>query len=229
MCIIIAKERGKKYNKKELESAIEIAKIHNSDGAGFAFKRGNSDSIYLSKGYLFYYGLMLNELDKLDIQPEDELIVHLRYATAGDVDAANCHPFVVSDNEDMIKQDEIEVNLPVMAHNGTFYEYSYTNDVNSDTVNFIKDFASGEGVLDGLASMWKSDPFMGRKLLDSNRICVIFPGDKPMFKMGDWNRKTTEDNCFIYSNYYHIYPDSNRAYGNNSPHNVSKKYSQYGY
>ena len=57
MCIIMAKESGKHFNREELVSAIKVAKIHNSHGAGFAFKRGNSPFIYLSKGYLYYYDL----------------------------------------------------------------------------------------------------------------------------------------------------------------------------
>lgn len=218
MCIIIAKEKGKQYNEAELISAIDVAKIHNSDGAGFAFKRGNSETIYLSKGYLTYYENMLDRLRELNITEDDELIVHLRYATAGNVDSANCHPFVVSSNDELVKSDEIETNLPVMAHNGTFYDYSYTKDENSDTVNFIKEFASKEGVLDALATIKEASIDRITSLMDTNRICAIFPGDKPMLRIGDWNKKNKEDACFVYSNYYHIYPDSARAYGDKNPH-----------
>lgn len=227
MCIIIAKEKGKKYNEQELIDAIEVAKIHNSDGAGFAFKKGNSETILISKGFLFYYEIMLERLAELDIQPEDELIVHLRYATSGNIDAENCHPFVVSSVPSILKETEAEVKEPVLAHNGTFYEYSYTNSEDSDTIHFIRELASKEGVLESLATLNKSIPFKMEDFLGSNRICVIFPGDKSMLRMGEWNRLDNGD--FEYSNFYHKYPDSTRAYGGKSPHTKSNYHNYNNY
>jgi predicted glutamine amidotransferase len=219
MCIIIAKKRGVEYNKKELEEAIKVAKIHNSHGAGFAYKRGDSEEIYLSKGYLYYYDLMLDKLDALNIQQEDELIVHLRFATSGLVDDSNCHPFIVSSDLEEVLETETVTNKLVMAHNGTFYDYSYKDDDNSDTVNFILEFASIPNAINSLKVLKNIDKNLPYKILDGNRLCFMHPGKERMVLFGDWNKLNKEDAGFVYSNYYHMFPDSHRAYGGKSPHN----------
>ena len=228
MCIIMAKESGKHFNREELVSAIKVAKIHNSHGAGFAFKRGNSPFIYLSKGYLYYYDLMLEKIDELDVQPEDELMIHLRFATAGSVNAANCHPYIVSKELSEITKDEEETTLPVMAHNGSFYDYTFKDDVNSDTVNFVSMFAAHENAINTLSVLKNIDLKEGTSLLENviqrNRLCFMFPGDKKMVRYGDWNRYTDEETySLVYSNLYHKYPTPDKAYGDVSPHSYNKK------
>ena len=218
MCIIIAKRKGRVYSEEELTSAIKIAEEHNVHGAGFALKREGEEKVYLSKGYLYYYDIMVERLRDLDIQENDELVVHLRYATSGDVSVANCHPFVVSSDLAMVEEDEIEVDLPVLAHNGTFWDFSYTNTKTSDTVNFITEFASQEGALDALRTIQQTNEDMAKAMMGSNRICVLFPDARPMMTVGSWNRLKKEDYCFVYSNFYHQYPDVARAYGGKSPH-----------
>lgn len=223
MCIIMVKESGKHFNREELVDAIKVAQIHNKHGAGFAFKKGKSKTIYLSKGYLYYYDLLVDAIDNLNVQLEDELMVHLRYATAGKVNAANCHPFVVSQNPEEVTVDEIETTLPVMAHNGSFYDYSFKDDPNSDTVNFIEMFAAIPGAIESLETLnkidleFKSD--LVEKLIAKNRLCFMFPGNKKMVRYGDWNQYVdTKKYSLKFSNYYHKYPDTARAYGDKSPH-----------
>lgn len=218
MCIIIAKEQGREYNEQELVDAIKIAEIHNSHGAGFSLKRAGETKILVSKGYLYYYQLMIDRLEALDIQKDDELIIHLRYATAGNVDKQNCHPFIVSTDLPTILEDEVTTDLPVMAHNGTFYEYSDSNSPNSDTVNFVKEFLGQAGVLDSIYTIEAYNEIRSEQMLGTNRLCVMFPDDRPMMRIGDWNRLKKDDYCFVYSNYYHKFPSPAQAYGNSNPH-----------
>lgn len=221
MCIIIAKQKGKAYNKQELIKAIKTAKIHNKHGAGFALKKAdNPNQIILSKGYMFYYDIMLDRLDKENIQEEDELMIHLRYSTGGYINKANCHPYIVSDDIDEVKEDEMLTEKPVLSHNGTFWEHQYQNDINSDTVNFILEYASVPGVLDNLKFLKEVDSIKASNILGMNRICTLFPGEgEDMLIMGSWN-KMEEDGDFIYSNFYHTHTTPAKAYGGKSPHTV---------
>lgn len=205
MCIIIVKEVNTKLNKTELEASIKVAQKHNCHGAGFAVKKADSGLIHVSKGYLFHYELMLKSLYAYDIQEDDEVIVHLRFATSGKVNQINCHPFVVDEDLDTILLDEATVNLPVMAHNGTFYEFSDKKDSNSDTVNFVKDFLALPNVLDSIESIWDANPYLADNIIGNNRVSIMYPeANRQMLLLGDWNY--IKKGSWVYSNYYHTNP-----------------------
>ena len=203
MCIIIAKEEGDRFDLKELKSSMQTASLHNCHGAGFAVKKANTGMVHLSKGYLFYYDLMLEALEQLDIQTEDEVMIHLRFATSGNINKQNCHPYVVSKEIQEIRKDELVTNTEVIvAHNGTFPEYVDPTSKVSDTVNFIQLFLAQSGVVEGMSNIYYADP----NALDSmiglnNRLCLMFPNEQPMLRIGNWNK--LKEGTFHYSNYYH--------------------------
>lgn len=218
MCIIIAKKKGKTFDREELSKAVKVAQVHNSHGGGFALKRAGSEEIYLSKGYISYYEIMLERLDDLDIQDDDELIIHLRYATSGLINQENCHPFVVSENLSEVQETEIMTNKMVMAHNGTLSDWNYINDTNSDTVNFILEFASQYNAVNALLALRNIDNRLASKIIGENRLAFLRP-KADMALLGNWfTMEEGKNDTFVYSNLYCRFEDSYRAYGGHNPH-----------
>lgn len=205
MCIIIAKRAGANFDMDELKDATEKASIHNSHGAGFSLKKEGSNNILLSKGY-WYHELLLDRLEELEIEKGDELMIHMRYATSGNVDTANCHPYVVAEHIDDILIDEaILTDNAVVSHNGTFHMYSDKDSDYSDTVNYIEQYLSADGILDAMRAIEQADYFQMYKLMTGNRLCIMHPDkNKDMDTFGYWNKR--KDDSFVYSNYYHIQP-----------------------
>lgn len=133
MCLLILKPQyiytGKLYE------AIENGSHSNPDGCGFALKRKQSDSIMIRKNYDKAI-TMIDDLKKLNIVYSDELMVHLRLATAGKCDHQNAHPYILSRSDDCIKTTKNDkILMPVMGHNGIFSGYG--NKEMSDTHHFI--------------------------------------------------------------------------------------------
>lgn len=94
MCQIIVVPAGKKVNMKNLDKAQK----HNQDGYGVSWFEDGMVKTYKTMDYNTFKGV-ISSLKKYS------KIVHLRYATVGDVNVSNCHPF--------------EVPTGVMFHNGT--------------------------------------------------------------------------------------------------------------
>ena len=83
MCMLIFKPAGIELSEADLSNAW----ADNQDGAGFAFvERGR---LKIEKGY-WLESEFLADVSRLSAYPA---IVHMRYATHGSRDDANCHPF----------------------------------------------------------------------------------------------------------------------------------------
>lgn len=220
MCIIMAKRAGVKLDMAELKDAVKTSSLHNCHGTGFALKRKNSSNILLSKGYV-YYEMALEVIENLKIQKDDELMVHMRYATAGETNVENCHPFIVSDNIKDILLDEVVVKgKAVVAHNGTFDYYVDKKSDYSDTIHYIKDYLSEEGVLESMRNIEYASYYQMHRLMGNNRLCLIYPdADLDMDTFGDWNMRKKES--LIYSNYYHIQPHNGYQLEITSKHKIT--------
>jgi hypothetical protein len=206
MCIIIAKPAGQKFNMVELEKSVENAKKHNSHGGGYAIKREGETTIKLIKGFI-YPEIMLEHLELEDIKLNDEVMIHLRFSTSGLTNTANCHPFIVSTDIDEIVQDDVVTNKPVIAHNGTFINYSDAKSVHSDTVHFVKDFLAIDGTLTDIYNICCVDQDFIEASLGNNRLCIMFPDEREMLLLGSWNvPEGKAKTSFFYSNYYYCNP-----------------------
>lgn len=177
MCLIIVKKVGTKLNNELLAKAIKKSGIHNNHGYGFTIKRGTSKNINISKGQKTVTEL-ISDIEESKIGLNDELIVHLRFGTAGDKNAINCHPFVVSnDTEDVETVYSEFVRKPVLAHNGVISEFTDRQSKYSDTFHFVRDYLS------------IIDPKYHQTLLDnlgSNKFAMSYPGKKPILLGGTW-------------------------------------------
>jgi len=159
MCIIIHAPAGEKLESKDLAVAYK----NNPDGVGYmAFREDEED------GSLFYYqGTFMPEAvddvdDVFDKHIDDDLVVHLRYKTTGEISLENCHPFEVITEDDVQNNPSLTNKVWVM-HNGTF---TFTPDDTMDTLFVVKNI---------LRPMLLSDPNV---IFDDwfNDFCVKFLG-----------------------------------------------------
>lgn len=225
MCIIIAKEKGKELNIEELKKSVEVAAKRNSHGGGFAIKREGSNEIEISKGYYYASVLLQHLLAKDDIKPNDELIVHLRYATAGDKGPIGCHPYVMSQDDDVIHTTEGMISESLFAHNGTFHDFKKINSNLSDTYWFNKEFLGKPGAAEALITLRDTNEYILDNVITFNKLAIMFP-DKDMELLGEF----IETENFKYSNWYFNNPHSGRHPMKDRTSNNSRQLSYaYGY
>jgi predicted glutamine amidotransferase len=115
MCIAINSPKGTSPTKGALETSFD----YNPDGAGYCFAKNGK--IIIRKGF-FSFKSFLKSYQRDDIQGLNKLI-HFRIATSGQVDKANCHPFLITDEVAMI-------------HNGIIPHFG--NKKENDTLQFAK-------------------------------------------------------------------------------------------
>lgn len=138
MCIIISKYRGNKLPKKE---TLENCFYNNNDGAGIAYTHGGK--VYIDKGYNKFeeFYKRLKELDKAYNLKNENVILHFRIGTSGNMDARATHPFPISNKPKELQAPKVDGLSVAVAHNGVISAYAYKNNEGlSDTQNFIKDF-----------------------------------------------------------------------------------------
>ena len=120
MCVIILPEKGKEVPFDDIKSAC----IVNPDGFGIAIADRNKLTV------IKHYDKKGNNPEKVQKLLEDAkdlpLVLHLRFATKGDKNHDNCHPYYT------LKKKDDGIDL-ILCHNGTFYSYEETDKTKSDT------------------------------------------------------------------------------------------------
>jgi hypothetical protein len=123
MCVIIHRLPGIVVPSNKIESACTV----NADGFGLAISdRGKIE--------------LIKELNPKGNDPERILklledakdlpvLLHLRFKTVGEINDANCHPFIVTTDD----EDGMDI---VMAHNGTMSNFNITGNDFSDSYMF---------------------------------------------------------------------------------------------
>lgn len=229
MCIIIAKKQGVEFNMDTITKAVKCAIQRNNDGAGFALKRKNpldkKRNILISKGFMGKdpSNLLTNICDQ-NIKKEDELIIHLRYTTSGEVHINNCHPFGIPDKENigLIEVNNHNINFPVVAHNGTFYDfveekslagwnhYYADKEKKSDSYKFVEELLVNKNLLPIFVDKAKSKDFFFNSYILNNKLSFLFP-DREMLLIGDFIEET---DGMMYSNEYYKNPYKTVDYTN---------------
>jgi predicted secreted protein len=133
MCIIIAKNSGVKLpSKKVLKSCFNS----NPDGTGIMFSHGGK--VNIEKGFMEFKSFWKYHQD---MKFDEAIVYHFRIATAGGTSPENCHPFPISDSEELLKKLTIEGEKIAIAHNGIIP--INTPKHLSDTQVFIRDILAG--------------------------------------------------------------------------------------
>lgn len=140
MCIIVAKKKGLELPKKEiLKSCFD----YNSDGAGIMFNDGKQ--VFIEKGFMdfnsFYSRLM--EIDKEVNLVNNDLALHFRISTSGNIDQGNCHPYPISTETEQLRTLKMTTDIG-MVHNGIIQKHiPEAKSILNDTQTFIKNFVYG--------------------------------------------------------------------------------------
>lgn len=135
MCIIIAKNSGVNLpSKKILKSCFNS----NPDGAGIMYNRDGK--VNIEKGFMGFKSFWKYHQD-MKFGINTSIVYHFRIATAGGTSPENCHPFPISDNEELLKKLSIEGEDIALCHNGIIP--INTPKHLSDTQIFIMDILAG--------------------------------------------------------------------------------------
>lgn len=129
MCIIAYKPAG---TPAPASDVMHQCFESNPDGAGVAIIRPASTTVEIYKGFM--YDIAFQKFCSENISPDDIAVYHWRIATAGLVDAGNCHPFPVSGSRRALRATSIKCRF-AFAHNGILGNGA---DGLSDTQIYIK-------------------------------------------------------------------------------------------
>lgn len=196
MCLIAVAPKGTKKYSEFLLEAVRKASVTNTDGIGFSYKRDkNKSRVWISKGFKDVE-VFIKSLKNKRLKDEDELIIHLRIGNKGGKTTEMNHPFVLSDDTDIILSNETYVENSIMAHNGTFFDYSVHSSMLSDTYFFVKEFMSVKEIQDLLKRDLKLFKDTFKYVLKTNRLAFIFNDETPLVVIGDFK----EDQGYFFSN-----------------------------
>lgn len=195
MCIIMIAPKGSDKNSEFLFDSIRTGLKNNIDGSGYACNIGGLT--YFKKGFNDVE-LLIEDIKSKELTNDTSLIIHHRFGNCGEKGIENCHPFIMSDVDELLDKNDSLTNIPVLFHNGTFYKYrEYTSD-KSDTYYFVKKFMS----IPEVHSVFKRDINLFATLFEdhvrhktSNKIAVLYP-DGEIITYGDFN----EEQGYMFSN-----------------------------
>lgn len=186
MCLLIYKPLGVGYGK--ISSAIRNGARSNRHSFGYALKRNGQHKIIINKDFKNCEE-MIKELEEQKIQFGDELMVHLRLATHGEICPENAHPYVISRNSIYFWKKGGSSAFPVIGHNGILRGFG--DDKLSDTYDFVLRILAEPNVLSALLldpeAIFNTPEF--KKMLTWDRFCILFPnrqgfwsGDKILYE-----------------------------------------------
>lgn len=168
MCLIIVKEEGKELVSKQMISEVWIDNPH---GAGIIYKRKDNSTFRMIKGIMEED--KLHEVIKdLKLCKNDFIAYHLRWATSGNIDQYNTHPFIVHEDAGKVtalQAISTEKTLFVM-HNGVIYDLNDKKAKKSDTVRFISEYLSQLNVRDLFHN--EAIQAMIEKFIDGSRLLL---------------------------------------------------------
>lgn len=135
MCIIITKNSGINLpSKKVLKSCFNS----NPDGAGIMYCQDNA--VNIRKGFMSFKSFWQYHQDR-KFDKDTAIVYHFRIATAGGINPGNCHPFPISNDDNLLKCLAVKGEEIAIVHNGIIP--IKTPDHLSDTQVFIKDILAG--------------------------------------------------------------------------------------
>lgn len=185
MCLITCAPKGTLKTVDALKSFIKRGVESNRDGSGLMWKINGNKTVNFQKGYRKEEDI-LKKIESLNLGINDELIFHSRIGTSGLMNDENMHPFIVTDDKTILLKTSGRVSLPVMAHNGYFMDYSFTNSNYSDTFHFVLEFA---GIPEIRALLIRDSKLFEELFKDSHikrtKLAFLFP-EKDMVMYGDF-------------------------------------------
>jgi predicted glutamine amidotransferase len=227
MCLIIICKPGSQKNpaKSEfLKEAIQNGYKKNQDGWGFSYNTADTEKSLRVFKSLYDDNELIHQLIKENIPKESTLVIHLRNTSAGSSDILNAHPFILSENESEMCEDDVITENPVLFHNGTFYAYKNSFNIVSgfsDTYYFAKNVMRVPELLALLKRDEKTLESILGSTIASNKICVLYPdGEYKGFGTFIMPSSIDHKDLYLFSNDQYMTPITYDYYKNSN--NVSK-------
>jgi hypothetical protein len=173
MCLIYYRDNDK--HAPPDYAALEEAFYVNPDGVGMAWY---ADEWRVWRGVGAEWPSVAKRLRALHAE---RVVVHFRFATRGDCELGNCHPFEVAPQS-------------FLFHNGTFPIDGDESDTRQVAENMSTIVANGGRLVDA----WR----LVKLLSDPNRLLLTLPGGK-VARAGRWIRRSDG----YYSNAQCLYAD----------------------
>lgn len=187
MCIIVSKPRGVVMPDEKI---LKNCWRNNSDGAGFSYVREGSNTVCIVKGFMKLKAL-IKSLEYHKFTPEDDVVLHFRFATHGLCDGGNCHPFPLSARTVDLRSKFIITNIAI-AHNGIFGQMP-DHETLSDTQKFISTVLANKAVINNLDSAAVQELIRGY-CGSSSKLAIMRPSG--ILHIGDF----VKDEGMYYSN-----------------------------
>lgn len=217
MCLIIHRPAGKLLDKEKFITAVK----NNPDGYGLCVPDDGLLYVQKSDPSLDTDAEELYNTLHTDFKDED-ILLHLRYTTAGDTSLRNAHPFPICE----MGADGVDIR---MAHNGTISKYRPAirddNSWESDTRVFARKYARPllKRMVKGVEGNVLEDTFVETLLSDqipNASVLVFMDGNGNTMKVNaEGNGGFTDEDGIYYSNKYSFNP------GHREPAN---NYNNYG-
>ena len=193
MCMIIYKPAGVEL--PSLEAFKEIAN-RNPHGIGFMYPLDGKVCIYKMR---MEAETVYELLKSLDVHEDNwcskPLVVHFRMATHGDKSDANCHPFPITDDDELLGARYCMTDIG-LAHNGVVYLLGHDDRNRSDTYCMVKNYLS-KFDWDTFDRAYK---IIDEEILKSDRM-IVMNGNGDIITWGRWNEdKGCKYSCHFNSN-----------------------------
>jgi len=205
MCIIAAKPQGVKPPSMDV---FEECFKNNAHGAGLMVLRPGADVIELHKGFMKFEDFK-KAYEKANVTEDDQAVFHFRISTSGLIDGGNCHPYIVSTKDKILRRKKSRVKGMAFAHNGVISELNGVDKKLNDTQLFAKWYLSDPVLMNNIFdSETLQDLVEG--YIGSSKFAIMQPG-KTMLLIG----KFIEDEGMLYSNTTYEkpkYPDYGYSY-----------------
>ena len=148
MCLALYKPAKAKLNQDDMRTAFKA----NPDGAGFAYYDPSLKRVVIQRGYFTFNDLWADLTPIMD--DNCPLILHYRWATHGDINVENCHPFQLTDGA--LIHNGIISGMGTSKYKSASKYYTppvgktcadmECSDDRSDTREFVEDYLADMGV-----------------------------------------------------------------------------------
>lgn len=182
MCIAIYKPENRVLLKRVLKNCF----LHHHHGAGYVMHNARKRTLTLHKGFFSFNSLWNSIKDNQN----NKMIVHFRWATHGEHNKENCHPFMVNDKL-------------AFAHNGVIRNVKIWDKTLSDTWHFC------EAILKPLISkypdIWKEEIILDllKDYIGANSK-LIFLNNLGEYKIVNAGAGEWSDECWFSNNSYGV-------------------------
>lgn len=190
MCVAVYKPIGANL---PTERELEAMYAKNPDGAGFAYTNKKSGVVTWSKGYFDVFDWMTEAF--MAESADRAMFLHCRWATHGEINAANCHPFPITGCFDKMGKSSGSSRVGCIMHNGVLCN-DITRDDISDTMQAVGDIARC-----GLHKSVDRNPAAVRLIemvFSGSRGAIMLPGARVVLT-GEW-LFDANSGCYISNN-----------------------------